>query len=342
MGKKLKIVFLNIYQTQIDRGAETYVKELSERLGKENNVVVLHSGGMPPRRWPILWRFFIDRQGISILWWTIGLLPTLWREKFDIVFLLNGGWQVILTRIVTWLYGGKIIISGQSGKGWDDRVNLLSFPDVFVALSSQNKKWAKSFNPLVRVEYIPNGADLDKFNPGGKKSDLKLGAPIILCVGALIKNKRINLTIKAVARLKRGNLVLAGDGPLKDEIQALGNDLLGERFKYIGAVPFTNLPDVYRSADLFTLASVPFQSFEIVLVEAMATNLAVVATDDPIRREIVAGGGILVDPVDIEVYTKALEKALGAGWGNKPRLQAEKFSWDSIAEKYRLLIENIL
>lgn len=341
MGKKLKIAFLNIYQNQVDRGAETFVKELSERLGKENDVEVLHGKQLPPSRWPILWRFFIDPQGLAILCWTITKLPELWRNKLDVIFALNGGWQVILVRLLTWLYGGKMIVSGQSGKGWDDRVNLLSFPDVFVSLSSQNKKWAKSFNPPVRVEYIPNGADTIKFAQKGKKKSFELEKPVILCVGALTKNKRIDLAIRAVAKLGKGGLLLVGDGPLRKDLQILGEELLGKRFSMVGAIPFSKLPEIYQSSDIFTLPSAPFQSFEIVLVEAMATNLPVVATDDPIRREIVAGGGILVDPTDTGAYAKALEKALAIGWGNKPRLQAEKFSWDRIARDYERLINSL-
>lgn len=337
----MKIAFLNIYQNLIDRGAETFVKELSERLEKENEVVVLHDKKMPPSRWPVLWRFFVDPQGLHILWWTITKLPVIWKNKFDVVFVLNGGWQVILVRLITWMYRGKMIISGQSGKGWDDRVNLLSFPDAFVSLSSQNKKWAGAFNPLVKVFYIPNGTDLGKFNPKGKKKDFKLDGPIILCVGALTKNKRIDLAIRAVSKLTKGSLLIAGDGPLKDDLETPGKELLGERFKILGAVPFSELPEIYRSVDLFTLPSAPFQSFEIVLVEAMATNLPVVATDDPIRQEIVDDGGLLVDPTIEEKYAKTLEEALNTKWGNRPRENAKRFSWDSISEEYKNLFQKL-
>lgn len=337
----MKIAFLNIYQNLIDRGAETFVKELSERLGKDNEVVVLHGKKIPPSRWPILWRFFIDAQGLSILLWTITMLPTIWKNKFDIVFILNGGWQAILVRFFTWMYAGKMIISGQSGKGWDDRINLLSFPDAFVSISSQNKKWAKNFNPFVKVFYIPNGTDLGKFNQKGKKKDFKLEKPIILCVGALTRNKRIDLAIKAVAKLSDGSLLIAGDGPLRSDLETLGKNLLGERFKMLGAVPFSELPEIYRSVDLFTLPSAPFQSFEIVLVEAMATNLPVIATDDPIRQEIVGDGGFLVDPTNEEKYAKTLQEALNGKWGNKPRENAKRFSWDKIAEKYEKMFQQL-
>ena len=69
----------------------------------------------------------------------------------------------------------------------------------------------------------------------------------------------------------------------------------------------------------------------------MASGLAVVATDDPIRREIVGDAGLFVDPTDTKEYLKVLEKALKIKWGSKPRLQAEKFDWDKIAKDYEKL-----
>jgi len=73
----------------------------------------------------------------------------------------------------------------------------------------------------------------------------------------------------------------------------------------------------------------------------MATGLPVVATNDPIRHEIVGDAGILVDPTNTEEYAEALQKALDTNWGNKPRKQAEKFSWDEIAEKYDNLFKEL-
>ncbi len=78
------------------------------------------------------------------------------------------------------------------------------------------------------------------------------------------------------------------------------------------------------------------------MLEALASNIAVVATDDPIRREIVGSAGLFVDPTDTEAYSKAIEKALNTNWGDKPRKQAEKFGWDKIANEYEELFKQIV
>lgn len=338
--KRLKIAFINLTQGVVNRGAETFVKELGKRLHKKYEVEFISGRDQLPARWPLLWRFYLDSQGISVLSFTLKILPKLWREKYDLVIPVNGGWQSFLVRAITWMYRGKMIISGQSGKGWDDRINLWNFPNCFVSLSTQLKNWAKKVNPFIKVVYIPNGVDINKFNPQGKMFSLDLEGPIILCAGALTNEKRIDLAIKAVANLDKASLVVIGVGPLKRKIKNLGEKLLGKRF-YLTKLEFSKMPEIYRSCNLFTLPSPWFRSFEIVIVEAMASNLPVVVNDDPIRREIVGEAGFFVDPVDINSYTEAITQALDRKWDSIPRKQAEKFSWDKITNHYEQLIEEL-
>ena len=60
-------------------------------------------------------------------------------------------------------HGAKLIISGQAGLGWDDKLNLWVFPDVFVGLTEYQCRWARKVNPFVKVIKIPNGVDLDSY-----------------------------------------------------------------------------------------------------------------------------------------------------------------------------------
>lgn len=336
----MKIAFLNIYQGLVDRGAETFVLELSKRLSISHTVKVFGDDKMPAKRWPILWIPYLDLQGLQIFWFTLKTIPSIWKEKFDVVIPVNGGWQSAIIRFITWLYGGKMVISGQAGIGWDDRNNLWSFPNAFVALSNKAKDWARKVMPLVKANYIPNGVDTKKFKPDGPKVKTSLKSPIAVCVGALEPTKRIHLAIKAVAGLKNVSLLVVGDGELKEDIKKLGEKLLGGRFQLM-KVPFSDMPKVYRTADVCTIPSKSYYAFEIVLVEAMATGLAVVANEDPIRREIVGDAGVFVEPTDTDAYTKALKKALKVDWAERPRNQAKKFDWDKIAARYEELFTQL-
>ena len=310
----MKIAILNKYQNKVARGAETFVFELSKRLSNSNKVDVV--------------------ANVNYL--------NLLKGKYEIIIPTNGRFQVVITRIICWLSGAKMVVSGQSGMGWDDKVNLFTFPDAFVALSKRASDWAKSVNPHVRVLNIPNGVDLGKFKPKGKAFKTGLKTPVVLCGGAFTPQKRMDLAIKAVAKLANVSLLMVGGGgELKGELQRYGEKVLGEgRFKLL-SVPFTQMPEVYRAADIFTLPSRSSESFGNVLVEAMASNLPVVATDDPVRKYIVGDAGVLVDPTDTKAYAKAIEKALDQNWEEKPRAQAEKFSWDEISKKYEELFNKL-
>lgn len=309
----MKIVFLNKYQNRIYRGAETFVAELAKRLSKNYEVEIVSDVN-----------YF-----------------KLFAKRFDIIIPTNGRLQALIVRLIAWLKGAKLVISGQSGIGLDDRINLYVFPNIFVAISSKAKLWARKTNPLVKSVYIPNGVDLSKFKPK-KLSSVNGSLSTILSVGAFTREKRHDLTIKAVAKLKDVKLVIVGGGgDLKKEIEKLGGSLLTDRFEII-SIKHSQMPKIYQKADLFTFSTVPWESFGIVVLEAMASGLPVVATDDPIRREIVGDAGMFVDPTDTEAYSKVLKKALNTNWGNRPRRQAKKFDWDTIAKKYEELFSKLI
>ena len=105
---------------------------------------------------------------------------------------------------------------------------------------------------------------------------------------------------------------------------------------------YQEIPAYYRSADLFVLPSWDREAFGIAYIEAMASNLPIVAPDDPPRREIVAEAGILVDVSNTEAYSKAMREALKKDWGDLPRRQAEKFSWGRVADQYNQLFEKLI
>lgn len=304
----MKIVFLNKYQNKVNRGAETFVVELAKRLAQKHKV-------------------FINKS----------------LFQGDVVVPLNGRWQAVIVRIVTFLTGAKMVISGQSGPGFDDRWNLYCFPDTFVALSDFAYRWARRINPFVKVIKIPNGVDLRKFkNQKAKIKNTNQKSKIVLSVGAFTKDKRHDLTIKAVTKLTEARLLLVGSGgDKKEEIKSLGASLLGDRFE-IKSVSREKMPEVYKKASVFAYPTVPWESFGIAMVEAMASGLPVVATDDSIRREIVGDAGLFVNPEDIEEYSLSLRKALETDWGNKPRKQAEKFDWDKISLEYEKLFKELI
>lgn len=353
----MRIAILSFYSGHLDRGVETWTYELANRLARDKCEVVVFQNGEARKDvdyavvkigLPVNWQgghfgevFFLDYWSLLIAKFTLKVIPFLWPGKFDIVIPTNGRWQAWLIRILTWLGGAKMVIVGHAGIGRDEVWNLWAMPNIFVALSTRAREWAKRINPFVRSVYIPNGVDLKKFLPGGTQVKLSLSHPIVLFVGALEGGKRPLEAIKAMSRLDVGSLLIVGSGSLKHSLEKAGKSLLPGRFT-IKSFPYNQMPQVYRSADVFTAPSRSYYSFDIVLLEAMASNLPVVVNNDLIRREIIGDAGILVDPDNDGLYSRALQEAISRDWGKKPRIQAQKFSWNKVALQYGKFFNNLI
>ena len=160
-----------------------------------------------------------------------------------------------------------------------------------------------------RSQVVSNGVDLDAFSPGLPGTDekelrrrysLPAGRPVIVSVGRLSPEKRVEVLIEAAARLTGAGalLVLAGTGPDSGRLEALAARLrVSGRVRFLGLVPADDLPGLYRLADVFAIASeAELQS--LVTMEAMASGLPVIAVDAGALAELVHPGenGFLVSP----------------------------------------------
>ncbi len=355
--RKLKIAFVSFYQGDVNRGVESFVHELATRLSFNHTVTVIQrsksSNNSPymikslpisvdwqrkDERISLMDRLFLTYWNRRIMLHALKAFSYVVKEKYDIIIPLNNGWQPIIIKLATLLSKSKLILVGQSGLGWNDRISSYTFPAHYVALTEVQKKWLHKVNPLLQVSVIYNGVDVRRFSNQIKLNTTKLKRPIVLIVAALVDWKRIDLAVKAVAKTS-ASLLIVGEGSEKTKVKALLEKEMPDRYRIL-SVPYQEIHKVYRSADIFTYPTVPWESFGIVLLEAMASGLPVVATDDPIRREIVGDAGIFVDPTDTNAYAKALQKACESEWGDKPLKQADKFDWDEIAHKYeKLLLE---
>lgn len=367
----MKIAFLSFYSGKIDRGVETFTHELANRLATKNTVTVYQSG-LPIKNslyqtkpinagadWSqinhlrhlskllffdfnlqnILRRFYLDYWSRAQKKFTEKALSQMDTDT-RILITAGSGWVSLLSRLWSWRHHARLIISAQSGPGWDDRINLFCRPDVIVGLTKYQVTWLRKNCFGVKVVEIPNGVDLRKFNPSVQPVKINLSRPIFFCAAALEPGKHIDTTIRAVAKLRRGSLVVAGRGKLKSDLEKLAFQLLPKRFSLV-SVSHEHMPAYYTAADVVTMMPPLTESFGIVFLEGLAANKPVVTTSDPARREIIGKAGLFVDLQDINGYALALEKALSQKWGNAPRLQAEKYSWDKIVNQYEKLFQSL-
>ncbi|MEY2832208.1 MAG: hypothetical protein RLZZ574_1466 [Cyanobacteriota bacterium] len=272
-------------------------------------------------------------------------LPCAWyltRKPADLIFPCNDYGGLAMAALVRKLRGTPILFTEHSGAISGGKAlarNLIFQPDMLVLYSEAIANLARKLKPQQPIGVVPNGVNLARFTEKGDSIDFGLSNPIVLCVASLKRNKfkRIELAIEAMAKMSHGSLLIAGDGVDRDYYQALGEKLLGaERFA-IRSFTHEQMPAVYRSADVFTLPSKD-EPFGIAYIEAMACGLPVVAPDDEMRRHIVRDGGILCDVTNSDIYSQAIAEAVNQDWGNKPRQNSLRFSWDEIAIRYRDLI----
>jgi glycosyltransferase involved in cell wall biosynthesis len=268
------------------------------------------------------------------------------RQPADLIFPCNDYGGLAMAAFVRTLLGTPILFTehvGLMGGGLSLTRNLRFRPDRLVVFSETVAAFVRSLQPSQLVSVIPNGVDLDRFTPDGACIDFGLAKPIVLCVASLKCNshKRVELAMQALARLPQASLLLCGDGPDRAYFQALGDELLGPGRFAIRTFSYERMPEVYRSVDAFTLPSID-EPFGLVYVEAMASGLPVVATDDEMRRYIVADGGILCEVTNPDTYATALAAVLSGEWGVRSRKNAERFSWDVVTLRYRdVILETI-
>jgi glycosyltransferase involved in cell wall biosynthesis len=193
---------------------------------------------------------------------------------------------------------------------------------------------------------VPNGVDTDRFRPGPSDRiafGLPIDRPVVLMVSALVDSKQVLQGMRAAARLPDAFLVVAGDGPLREDVDRLASQILPGRFLR-GTFPHERMPDLYRCADVF-LHPAPFESFGNVYVEALATGLPVVGNDNSLTRWILGGHGHLVDGTLDEGLAAALMAALDDPHTRAPDRAAfaqSKYSWKSIAVLYRSFLTDVV
>lgn len=196
-----------------------------------------------------------------------------------------------------------------------------------------------------RCALIPNGVDTARFSPGRghrERFDLPAEGPIVLMVSALIASKNVDKGIEAVGRIPDATLVVAGDGPLRDQMQLLADRHLPGRYKRI-SVAAEAMPDLYRSADVVLHLSRD-ESFGNVYTEAMASGVPIVAYESARTRWILGDDGFLADADDPDALVAELQRAMSEGEarGARPAARAQNFTWSKVAGQYRRFFEEVL
>ena len=152
-------------------------------------------------------------------------------------------------------------------------------------------------NRLVRINA---GIDLARYNPATVQPFRLFEGPVVGRVSRLVEEKDPETFVRAAAlvqaRHPHTNFVIAGDGPLRAQLEALAQRL-GARITFLGNC--TNVPAVLAAFDIFAYPTLG-DSFGFVNAEAMAMGKPVISTRVGAVPELVRDGetGFLIEPQD--------------------------------------------
>jgi teichuronic acid biosynthesis glycosyltransferase TuaC len=188
--------------------------------------------------------------------------------------------------------------------------------------------------PPQKIRVLRNGVDLALFRPLDKqraRAELRLDGRVLLSVGHLIERKGHDLVIGALPLLPSTQLVIAGEGPLRDDLSRLADALgVADRVRFAGSMKQDDLARLYSAADILVLAS-SREGWANVLLEAMACGTPVVASNVWGTPEVVAApeAGALME----ERTPVAIARAVEQLFARMPlrasvRAYAERFDWD--------------
>ena len=233
-----------------------------------------------------------------------------------------------------------------------EQLDFVTTPTKTAVALLKNAGFSKDVMP------ISCGIDLERFKPTNDGLYLKrifaipINKPVLLYVGRLDKEKRIDIILRAlpdILRVTNVHLVLAGIGKEKQKLEKLTEKLgIQKAVTFTGFVPDKDLQNIYRIADLFVMAGVA-ELQSIVTLEAMASGLPVVAVNAMALPELVHDGenGYLFSDGDSQMLAEKVIAILS----NQPmRAQMSKRSIEIIKdhdinktiEKYESIYNEII
>lgn len=264
-----------------------------------------------------------------------------------------GGVALMLNKLYKLPY--LVRVSGPDIPGFEQRYNsLYSIITPFIravwrratnviAKCQQEVDMIHAVDKDVRVDIIPNGVDLSRFQAGSPAPNH--GPLHIFCAARLIERKGQHYLIRAVKLLRDEgvdvDLSLAGTGDSLNDYQKLSKNLgVYDHVKFLGYIPREDIPKYYQASDVFCLPSYN-EGMSLAALEALGAGLPLILTrtggseklvEEGVNGYIHAWGDVdtLVGYLRQLSYNRPLLQQMGVA----SRKKAYQFSWESITAQY--------
>jgi phosphatidyl-myo-inositol alpha-mannosyltransferase len=223
--------------------------------------------------------------------------------------------------------------------------SVMKYLHVLTAVSDSGAQYASGMTDLP-ITIIPNGIDLKKYNhiPKSKPTDEKT----VLFVGRLERRKGVKYLLQAFAVLQQSNsnvkLIIAGDGPDREKLELLSEDLGLRNVDFLGFVSEELKLKLLAESDIFCSPAIYGESFGIVLLEAMATGTVTVAGNNSGYSDLMQDIGALsiVNPEDTVEFARRLNLMLNQPdirklWHKWAQEYVKQFSYPKVVDQYEEL-----
>ena len=365
----MKIGIVSPYAYPRPGGANSYIRETYEelrRLGHEVRIITAPWGDDPPaqdviqigRAVAVPYNGSIGRITLSLrLEWLVNRM--LEREQFDILHhhepLVPFLSAQILDRATCPNVATFHSFGGFSMSYWLGRPvgrHYLRKLDARIAVSTAARHFVSRYFPG-EYRIIPNGVDVDAYRNARPFPEYRDGKLNILFTGRLEPRKGATYLMRAYAALKKRQpdtrLIIVGVGPQLGELRRFVRDRRVGDVLFAGRVSDADKARFFRTADVFCAPSTGQESFGIVLLEAMAAGLPVVASDIHGYKKVVQRNvsGLLVEPRDAVALEAALERLLHdaelrASLGAAGARRAPEFDWSHVTAQLVELYEKVI
>jgi len=239
--------------------------------------------------------------------------------------------------------------------------NLSDKVDIITTPSQSMKDLIGNYKIKKEVAVIPNAIDIDLFREKDEqeiallRKELQISPDdiVILYLGRVSLEKNIDKIIKALAivrdkKIDNFKFVVVGDGTAVKQLNSLANSLgLTEKVKFVGAIEREKVRHYYQIGDIFSFSSTS-ETFGMVIIEALASGLPVLAVKAPGAVDIITDGldGILVED-DVYQFAEQLEnliknRELRQELSSNALQTVKRYSSDTISDQVLALYKKLL
>lgn len=223
---------------------------------------------------------------------------------------------------------------------------LRQWVDGIICVSNDVERDLKSELPQKRVIYMPNAVDTELFH-----NQMRERRQQLITVGRLVWQKGLDHLLYAmkqvVANRPQTHLLIAGDGPLRLELEKLVNNLgLTHNVTISGTLSHAEIAQCLNDSRIFVLSSVT-EGLPKAMLEAMSCGTPVVVTDVGGCKYVAQGAGLIVPPGESQALAGAIltllaDQTLWASASRCGQETAQKHTWEARARRMQLEYKRIL